>query len=311
MRKNITINDIAEACGISPTVASAALRNKKGSVRYSQELREKVLATAKKMNYRLNRLASAVASGKSPFVAVFLHHGSSEYALPVNFYLHDTLTAAAFALHKSGYEMVFVPYSDEAEQVKRIESMLEGKLVSGVITNFISGHNRELFSLLKKTTAPYAILGNTNGEKLHNCDINWNSVELKLNEYSISRGFKDKVVLGMKEESLQLIVDHHDYMPLDWDSKIFKRTDTLFCPSGSECAKKLIERKKISTGRMLVIDDYRLPIEFRPVMQIRQPQSERAEICANFITEWIGSGNPPENKLDKIFIKEEDTKIVP
>ena len=310
MKKNITINDIAKACGISPTVASAALRNKKGSVRFSQELREKVLATAKKMNYQQNRLASAVASGKSPFVAVFLHHDSSEYSLPVNFYLHDTLTAAAFALHKSGYEMVFVPYSDEEEQVKRIESMLSGKLVAGVITNFIIGHNRELFSLLKKTTPPYVVLGNPNGAKLHCCNINKDLIDFKLDEYRIRRGFKDKVVLGVKGETLQIEAGNQDFIRLDWNSELFKKTDTLFCPTGSECAKRLIERKKVSPDIMLVVDDYRLPIEFRPVMQIRQPQRERAELCANFIVEWIATGSPSKNKLNSLSVKEEDIRMV-
>ena len=118
--RRTTAKDIAVKCGVSRAVASAILGGgSKGTIRFSQEVKERVLKTAKAMNYVPNRLATAMKTGKIPLVAFCLHviHFTTE---EVNLYLHDMLPAAALKLQEYGYEMIFVPFVDTDEQLRRM-----------------------------------------------------------------------------------------------------------------------------------------------------------------------------------------------
>ena len=69
MSQGVTIKDIATELGLHFTTVSCALR---GNGTISKATRERVLETAKKMDYRPNRLAQATRSGKSQTVGLVL-----------------------------------------------------------------------------------------------------------------------------------------------------------------------------------------------------------------------------------------------
>ncbi len=69
MSQGVTIKDIASELGLHFTTVSCALR---GDGTISQATRERVLETAKKMDYRPNRLAQATRSGKSQTVGLVM-----------------------------------------------------------------------------------------------------------------------------------------------------------------------------------------------------------------------------------------------
>ncbi|MBS3735469.1 MAG: LacI family DNA-binding transcriptional regulator [Phycisphaerae bacterium] len=72
----VTLKDIGEQVGVSPMTVSAALRNAGG---VSDETRDRVLQTARKMGYRANAFARGMRSGSFGSIAVVLsaHPGRS------------------------------------------------------------------------------------------------------------------------------------------------------------------------------------------------------------------------------------------
>ena len=78
MAQGVTIKQIATELGLHFTTVSCALR---GDGTISQATRERVLETAKRMDYRPNRLAQATRSGKSQTVGLVLGGDTQKSAL--------------------------------------------------------------------------------------------------------------------------------------------------------------------------------------------------------------------------------------
>lgn len=71
-----TLRDVAAAAGVSPMTASNALRGKTG---VRESTRAKVLAAAKKLDYRINLTASMLKSGRSNIIHVIVNEFDSPF----------------------------------------------------------------------------------------------------------------------------------------------------------------------------------------------------------------------------------------
>ncbi len=61
--KRVSLKDIAKMVGASPSTVSFILNGKASQMRISDELKNKVLATAKKMGYQPNQVGSKPPHG--------------------------------------------------------------------------------------------------------------------------------------------------------------------------------------------------------------------------------------------------------
>ena len=71
-----TLRDVAAEAGVSPMTASNALRGKPG---VKESTRAKVIAAAKKLNYRINLTASMLKSGRSNIIHVIVNEFDSPF----------------------------------------------------------------------------------------------------------------------------------------------------------------------------------------------------------------------------------------
>lgn len=78
--RRITQKDVAGKLGVSETVVSYSLNDKPdgfGNVSIRPELRERIIATAKDMGYRVNRSASALTTGRSKTIGIISVQGDN------------------------------------------------------------------------------------------------------------------------------------------------------------------------------------------------------------------------------------------
>ncbi|WP_092625499.1 LacI family DNA-binding transcriptional regulator [Jiangella sp. DSM 45060] len=76
----VTLRDVAVLAGVSVATASKALR---GDRRISEATRERVRATADRLDYTPNALAQSFASGRSRTIGVFTHRAQTPFTRPV------------------------------------------------------------------------------------------------------------------------------------------------------------------------------------------------------------------------------------
>lgn len=123
MSKKTTIYDIAKALNITAATVSRALNN---NPRISEDTKKMVLKTAKRLNYKQNRLALALKSGKSKNVGV---------VLPIinrNFF-SNVIRGIEEELNPMGYNVIICQtHDDEKKEADVIQNLLNAQ-VDGII----------------------------------------------------------------------------------------------------------------------------------------------------------------------------------
>jgi len=94
----VTIVDIAKRLGISDSTVSRVLNNKKDTF-ISDATRNKVIAAAREMGYRPNKLACALVTGRSKTIAFWVSGTRTHYYTEVMYHLQDRL-------REDGYDLV-------------------------------------------------------------------------------------------------------------------------------------------------------------------------------------------------------------
>jgi DNA-binding LacI/PurR family transcriptional regulator len=313
MKTDPTIKDIAEKAGVSFGVAAAVLRNKKCNIRFSQATGEKVHRIANELNYHPNLLAQAIVSGKTPLVVISLHLENFNIR-ETHYYLHDHLLTASMSLHEAGFEMIFLPYKNHEEQVERLRSLLDGKLASGVISNFIPNEDAVLTEYLKSKNTPCVILGKHPDQSI--CKVVWNEspAYTVIAKLATESGHHRIIRIGMNRSEknwsyseFQLTGDKHkeinerDFNFSDKDIMFFSDNDTI---------KQLIEKKKVAPSQVIVLEDSRRNVSFKPAVVIHKTTSNAPSAAVEILVKWINSGKEPKNKLKIASLKPSNIEVL-
>ena len=130
-KKKITIKDIANVLGLSPSAISKALND---DSRISEKTKIAVRQVAENLNYQPNHLASALRSGKSKLVGVIIPRNNSSF-------FSSVLESIEEVLNKKGYNII-ITQSNESykKECKSIESLLFTQ-VDGIIASMANETN--------------------------------------------------------------------------------------------------------------------------------------------------------------------------
>lgn len=136
-KTQVTLKDVANACGISTSAVSRILQLDDN--RYNVETRKLVHETARKLNYRPNSLAQAVRTGKTGIVGILLlNRGESESGT----WPPELLAACNAELLHAGYQVLFGQIDLEAASHQELPKMVSSGLVEGILSySFIAETN--------------------------------------------------------------------------------------------------------------------------------------------------------------------------
>lgn len=138
MDQKTTIYDIAKKLDITAATVSRALNN---NPKISEVTRKLVLETAAKMNYKQNRLAQSLRSGKSNNVGVIVPRIDS------NFFA-SAIRGIEEELRPEGYHVIICQtYEDENRQVENVTTLLNAQ-VDGILMS-ISNLSKENDPVIK------------------------------------------------------------------------------------------------------------------------------------------------------------------
>jgi DNA-binding LacI/PurR family transcriptional regulator len=123
MDQKTTIYDIAKKLDITAATVSRALNN---NPKISEATRKLVLETATKMNYKQNRLAQSLRSGKSNNVGVIVPRIDSNFFASV-------IRGIEEELHPEGYHVIICQtHEDEKREIENITTLLNAQ-VDGIL----------------------------------------------------------------------------------------------------------------------------------------------------------------------------------
>ena len=147
-----TIVDIAREANVSATTVSRSLR---GDPRISSETVEKVIRIAKKLNYRPNIMARALATRGSSLIGLVLRHIEGSF-------FSDIIAGIQEELESKGYSIILCNSDMNHNDERNHLSILLDKQVEGIIITPISteGINRKAYNDIIKQKVPFVVIGN-------------------------------------------------------------------------------------------------------------------------------------------------------
>lgn len=146
MSKKTTIYDIANKLNITAATVSRALNN---NPRISAETKKLVLETAATMNYKQNRLALALKSGKSKNVGVVVPYINRNFFSSIIRGIEDEL-------YPKGYHVIITQTHDDLKrEVKNIQNLLNAQVDGILISTSHSNKELEHFESVLKKNVPF------------------------------------------------------------------------------------------------------------------------------------------------------------
>lgn len=194
MANNVTIYDIAKACGVSPSTVSKIIN---GYSTIPLATRERVLETMKAMNYIPNFEARSLSKKKSHNIGVLAYFG-----LNISPFKHSLFTeildSAQTYLNAKGYALLFIPHDVDGSEGTFYQSCVShavaGALLFGDMTN---AEMREVIdSSLPCVAFDYS------DEKLIGVGTNNREMMSELTEHLISLGHEDIVYIHGEESQV-------------------------------------------------------------------------------------------------------------
>lgn len=145
MSKKTTIYDIAKALNITAATVSRALNN---NPRISDDTKRMVLETAAELNYKPNRLAMALKSGKSKNVGVVLPYINRTF-------FSNVIHGIEEELNPMGYNVIICQtHEDEKKEADVIQNLLNAQVDGILISVSRETKNTEHFNQILKKNIP-------------------------------------------------------------------------------------------------------------------------------------------------------------
>ncbi|MBC7368907.1 MAG: LacI family DNA-binding transcriptional regulator [Undibacterium sp.] len=152
----VTIKDIARESAVNVSTVSRALS---GSYGVHAKTRAHVLAVAARLNYRPNRVARGLATGRSHTLGLIV----SDIRNP---FFAEVARGAEDAARAGGCDLILCNSDLDAEkQMRYVRSLLEMR-VDGIMMNSVATLEREHLHQLATCTVPIVLLNRTAPEKL-------------------------------------------------------------------------------------------------------------------------------------------------
>ncbi|MEO8245248.1 MAG: substrate-binding domain-containing protein [bacterium] len=194
----MNLKQLATKLGLSPTTVSRALN---GYPEVNEATRERVVAAARRHNYRPNARAIRLATGRALAVGhVIPLNTRSEIMNPI---FSDFIAGAGETYSRNGYDMILSVVPDEAEETTYRDLMSRGT-VDGVIVHAPKTNDPRI-RVLKDMGLPFVVHGRATGAAL---DYNWVDVN---NRRAFQRATEFLLDLGHRHIALANGLEHMDF----------------------------------------------------------------------------------------------------
>jgi LacI family kdg operon repressor len=178
----ITINEVAEAAGVSKTTISRYLN---GKFEYmSQATRERIQSVIEELKYRPSNVAQTLKSNRSGMIGVIIADIASQFSSILLKGIGDVCEA-------NGYKAIISNVdNDPSKEREYLQSLMDNK-VEGFIVN-TTGYNDELLIEINENRVPIVLADRTMEElKIDSVATNNYNITFETIKYLIEKGYKN------------------------------------------------------------------------------------------------------------------------
>lgn len=188
-KRHTTIDDVAEAAGVSKSTVSRALNN---TSRISTETRERILKIADDLNFEPSNIARSLSTRRTRTVGVLVED-------IVNSFFTEVAKGVETVLKKAGYTMLLTSSDYDLEEEFRLTKILVQNKVDGVLITPIQEDSKAI-EFLKSRHVPFFVLNNKSDDPA----VSWVDTENVEGgyigaKYLIEQGHRRMMYVGSKK----------------------------------------------------------------------------------------------------------------
>jgi len=195
--KRVSLKDIAKMVGASPSTVSFILNGKASQMRISDELKNKVLATAKKMGYQPNQVAVSLRTGQTKILGLLVEDISN------NFFASLAKTIEEEA-EEFGYKVVYSSTENNSKKGVELLRMLTQRQVDGYLVTPTLGMEEDI-EMLVKHKKPLVLMDRYfPGIEAAYVQVDNTGAVLKGMEHLVGKGYKKIAYITIESGLIQM-----------------------------------------------------------------------------------------------------------
>lgn len=179
---NVTIKDVAREANVSPSTVSRVLA---GNPRISDETKEKVMETVKRLNYHPNVIARSLANNVTKILGLILPSGEED--LFRNPFFIQVMTGISIYAQKMGYSIVYTFSKNEEEEIAFLANYINSKMVDGMLLLTTRSEDK-CVEYLNERQFPFVIVGRPETS----ADILWVDNDNRRAMYDVTKSLIEK-----------------------------------------------------------------------------------------------------------------------
>ncbi|MBR7140180.1 MAG: LacI family DNA-binding transcriptional regulator [Lentisphaeria bacterium] len=294
----VTLKDIAQVCGVTPTLVSAVLNNRLGKITCVPEKKALILDTAEKMGYQPNIFARSMVKKHIPVAALMFHHREGEHLLNGSRYFSNRAATLTFALEEHQITPLLVFYRSEKEQISKLESLWNRGMIGGVISNIFPSEHLAFVERLHELKIPYVLMGRPKTEAVSVCTAGEYDIVRECHaHYGTKKAYLFQTINGQDVLFPWKDIPSYsrfDYKPLPATEEITADPDTLTAFLGTE----YFLRTTLKCSHPFILEQesmaYLIPQGIPHALIRLDPNESAAKTAARLLGQWIDSGRSPK-----------------
>ena len=149
----VTIRDVAEKAGVSPSTVSRAIYN---TAKISDATKERIFRAMEELHYYPNAAARSLANRQAMTLGIILPN--SEEDLFINPFFIDVMRGISIYAQSEGYYLMYAFSKDQEQEVKFIKDLYNTRRVDGIISLSVS-ENDKCIQYMKERETPFVVVG--------------------------------------------------------------------------------------------------------------------------------------------------------
>ncbi|MGZ9586564.1 LacI family DNA-binding transcriptional regulator [Paenibacillus marinisediminis] len=149
----VTIVDVAQKAGVSPSTVSRVISN---DVRISQKTVRKVRKVMEELGYHPNMLAKSLVTKTTNNIGIVLPRPADELFL--NQFFSEIIRGIVTRAAASSYDVLMTTATNQIEEKQAIERLVQGRYVDGIIL-LSSRRDDQIISFLRDKKFPFVLVG--------------------------------------------------------------------------------------------------------------------------------------------------------
>jgi LacI family transcriptional regulator len=203
--KNISIKDIARQLGVSTTTVSFVLNGKAKEKRISDDLKNKIVKLAAKLNYRPNQIARGLRTGQTHTLGLIVEDISNSFFALLAKVVEDEAD-------KHGYKVMFCSTENNEEKAESLLNMLKNRQMDGFIITPTPGLAGEV-EKLHAENRPVVLID----RYFPDLDISYVAIDnyrgsLEGVNFLIKQGYKNIAIITIESSQVQMEQRYNGYV---------------------------------------------------------------------------------------------------